>query len=64
MDDVEGCGVKTLRCFRLNGLDLAHGWSEHPREEGLMMGGGHIWSRTSHKWKGDTEVAERGVQES
>lgn len=40
MEDVKGCGVKTLRCFGLNGLDLALGWSEHLREEGLMMGGG------------------------
>lgn len=64
MEDVESCGIKTLRCFRLNGLGLVHGWKEHLREEGLMMGGGgHIWSRTSQKWMGDTEVAERGVQE-
>lgn len=40
MEDVESCGIKTLRCFRLNGLGLVHGWKEHLREEGLMMGGG------------------------
>lgn len=60
---MEGCGAKTLRRFRLNGLGLAHGWRGHLREEGLMIGGGHIWSTTSQKWNGEPEVAGRGVQE-
>lgn len=61
--DVEGCGAKTPRRFRLNDLGLAHGWRGHLREKGLMIGGGHIWSTTSQKWNGEPEVAGRGVQE-